>query len=253
LHPFCIIGNAGTVNTGAFDDFKTLRKIADKENMWLHVDGAFGAWVKLSETHRNLADGMEYADSLAVDLHKWMDMPYGIGCTLVKDKVAHYSTFVYGHEAEYIKSGFTLTDDKLLSPHNLSLQLSRNNTSLKAYMLFRAYGRNKYAKLVQQNIDQINYLAGLMEKEPYLELTAPVISNIACFRYNPGGLEEEELESLNKQIAQELWKINFWIVSDTTIKGTYTLRACNVNHRSRREDFDYLVNQVKKAGDELVK
>jgi len=253
MHPFCVIGNAGTVNSGAFDDFKVLRRIADKEGMWLHVDGAFGAWVKLSDTHRHLAEGIELADSLAVDLHKWIDMPYGIGCTLVKDKRAHYSTFVYGHEAEYIKSGMTLSDDVISSPHNLSLQLSRNNTSLKAYMLLRAYGRNKYARLVQQNLDQIRYLASLIEKEPNMELTAPVISNIACFRYNPGGLGEEQLEKLNKLMAQELWKINFWIVSDTKIKGKYMLRACNVNHKSRRKDFDFLVDEIKKIGVKCVK
>lgn len=253
MHPFCVIGNAGTVNSGAFDDFKTLRSIADKEDMWLHVDGAFGAWVKLSNTHRHLADGIELADSLAVDLHKWMNMPYGIGCTLVKDRLAHYSTFVYGHEAEYIRSGLELTDDALSSPHQLSLSLSRNNTSLKAYMLLRAYDKNKYSKLIQQNIDQISYLAELINKEPNIELTAPVISNIACFRYTSGRLDEEQLESLNKKIAQELWKINFWIVSDTRIKGKYMLRACNVNHRSRREDFDFLVDEIKKIGAKCVK
>jgi glutamate/tyrosine decarboxylase-like PLP-dependent enzyme len=253
MHPFCVIGNAGTVNNGAFDDFKALRGIADEQDMWLHVDGAFGAWVKLSETHLHLADGMELADSLAVDLHKWMNMPYGIGCTLVKDRMAHYSTFVYGHEAEYIQSGLELTDDVLSSPHQLSLQLSRSNISLKAYMLLRAYGRNKYARLVQQNIDQIRYLADMIEGEPNIELTAPVISNIACFRYNPGGLDEEQLEKLNKAVAQELWKINFWIVSDTRIKGRYMLRACNVNHRSRGEDFEFLVDEVKKIGGECVK
>jgi aromatic-L-amino-acid decarboxylase len=248
MHPFCVIGNAGTVNTGAFDDFKALREIADKENLWLHVDGAYGAWVKLSETHRHLADGMESADSLAVDLHKWMDMPYGIGCTLVKDKVAHHSTFVYGHDAEYLRSLLDLSDDVVSNPHYLSLQLSRNNTSLKAYMLLRAYGRNKYARLVQQNIDQINYLADLVEKEPCTELTAPVISNIACFRYNPGGLDDGQLEKLNKMVLQELWKINPSMITDTRIKGKHMLRACNVNHRSRREDFDYLVDKIKEIG-----
>jgi len=252
MHPFCVIGNAGTVNTGAFDDFKTLRQIADKENLWLHVDGAYGAWVKLSETHRHLADGMESADSLAVDLHKWMDMPYGIGCTLVKDKVAHHSTFVYGHDAEYLRSLQALSDDTLGNPHHLSLQLSRNNTSLKAYMLLRAYGRNMYARLVQQNIDQINYLATLIEKEPCLELTAPVISNIACFRYNPGGLDDGQLERLNKGVLRELWEINQSIITDTKIKEIHMLRACNVNHRSRREDFDYLVDKIKEIGEKEV-
>jgi len=253
MHPFCVIGNAGTVNTGAFDDFKTLRQIADKENLWLHVDGAYGAWVKLSETHRHLADGMESADSLAVDLHKWMDMPYGIGCTLVKDKVAHHSTFVYGHDAEYLRSLLEMSDDALVNPHYLSLQLSRNNTSLKAYMLLRAHGRNKYARLVQQNIDQINYLAYLIEKDPNIELIAPVISNIACFRYNPGGLDDGQLERLNKMVMQELWKINQSIITDTKIKGKHMLRACNVNHRSRREDFDFLVDEINKIGTKCVK
>lgn len=253
LHPFCIIGNAGTVNSGAFDDFKTLRNIADKEDLWLHVDGAFGAWVKLSETHRHLAEGIELADSLAVDLHKWMNMPYGIGCTLVKDRLAHYSTFVYGHDAEYLRSGLELSDDAISSPHMLALQLSRNNTSLKAYMLLRAYGKDKYSRLVQQNLDQIRYLADLIEKEPNIELVAPVISNIACFRYNSGGLDEVQLEKLNKLIAEELWKINFWIISDTRIKGKYMLRACNVNHRSRREDFDFLIDELKKIGAKVEK
>jgi aromatic-L-amino-acid/L-tryptophan decarboxylase len=248
MHPFCIIGNAGTVNSGAFDDFKSLRKIADKEGMWLHVDGAFGAWVKLSETHRHLADGIELADSLAVDLHKWMSMPYGMGCTLVRDKLAHYSTFVYGHEAEYLKSGFELAYDVVTSPHQLSLALSRSSKGLKAYMLLRAYGRNKYARLVQQNINQINYLADLVKKVPNIEVTAPVTSNILCFRFNPGGLDEEQLEKLNKEVSKELFKINFWIVSDTKIKGKYTLRACNVNHRSRQEDFDSLVAEIKRIG-----
>ena len=84
--------------------------------MWFHVDGAFGAWVKISRTHQHLVNGMERADFLAVDLHKWMNMPYGIGCTMVKDRLAHFSAFVYGHEAEYLKSAFGVTEDKLTNP-----------------------------------------------------------------------------------------------------------------------------------------
>ncbi len=150
-HPFCVIGCAGTVNSGAFDDLNALADLCGEEKLWLHVDGAFGAWVKISETHRHLADGMERADSLAVDLHKWMYMPYGIGCTLVKDKLAHYSTFVYGHEAKYLKAGMDQVKDQLGNPHNLALPLSRGFLSLKAYMLLRAYGKDKYSRLIQQN------------------------------------------------------------------------------------------------------
>ena len=251
MHPFCVIGNAGTVNSGAFDDFKALREVADKEDMWLHVDGAFGSWVKLSSTHKHLAEGIEFADSLAVDLHKWMYMPYGIGCTLVRDKLAHYSTFVYGHEAAYLKSTKELSADTLTNPHSLALPLSRNFTSLKAYMLLRAYGKNKYRRLIQQNLDQINYLAELIVKTPCLEVMAPVASNIVCFRYTRDGLSEGELEELNHKIMGRIRMSDFGIISDTTIKGKYMLRACCVNHRSRREDFDYLVERLKELGKEL--
>ena len=251
-HPFCIIGCAGTVNSGAFDDLNALADIANQENMWFHVDGAFGAWVKISKTHKHLADGMERADSLAVDLHKWMYMPYGIGCTLVKDRLAHFSTFVYGHEATYLKSAFDQVKDQVINPHNLALPLSRNFNSLKAYMLLRAYGKNKYSRLIQQNIDQTNYLAELITKQPDLEIGAPVTSNIVCFRYKPSTLDETKLETLNKTIYNEINKKSFWMISDTTIKGKYLLRACNVNHRSKKQDLEFLVNEVKKTGERTL-
>ena len=247
--PFCVIGCAGTTNSGAFDDLSVLANLCKEENLWLHVDGAFGAWVRLSDTHNQLVSGMERADSLAVDLHKWMYMPYGIGCTLVKDKLAHYSTFVYGHEAQYLKTGMGYVEDQLYNPHHLALPLSRSFPSLIAYMLLRAHGKNKYKRLIQQNIDQISYLAELIEKEPDMEITAPVASNVVCFRYRPKGLGERELEELNMMINRDLNNISFWMISDTTIRGRYMLRACNVNHRSQRKDFEYLVEEVKEIGE----
>ncbi len=247
-HPFCIIGCAGTTNTGAFDNLNALADIAQEENMWFHVDGAFGAWVKISRTHTHLVAGMERADSLAVDFHKWMNMPYGIGCTIVKNRLSHFSTFVYGHEAEYLRSAFDISEDQLTNPHNLALPLSRNFSSLKAYMLLRAYGKKKYSDLIQQNLDQIKYLAALVEKDPELELTAPVASNVVCFRFKPANLDEMRLEKLNKLILNEINKKAFLMISDTTIKGKYMLRACNVNHRTKKHDVDFLVNEVKEIG-----
>ena len=110
-------------------------------------------------------------------------------------------------------------------------------------------GKNKYSNLIQQNIDQTNYLAELIRKEPNIEITAPVVSNVVCFRYKPKSLPEPELEKLNKMIYSELNQISFWMVSDTTIKGRYMLRACNVNHKSQKQDFNFLVNEVKKIGE----
>jgi glutamate/tyrosine decarboxylase-like PLP-dependent enzyme len=250
-NPFCIIGCAGTVDTGAFDDLNALADLAAEEKMWFHVDAAFGGWVKISKTHRSLADGLERADSVAIDLHKWMYMPYGIGCTLVKDKLAHYRTFVYGHEAQYIKAAYErgqVQDELLSGASSLSLPLSRSFTSLRPYMLLRAYSRDKYSRLIQQNTDQARYLASLIEKDPQMELTAPVATNVVNFRFNPGGLTEDEVKDLNKKIIGEIYKIRFWMISDTVLKGRFTLRAAITNHRSRREDFDYIYNLVKELG-----
>jgi aromatic-L-amino-acid decarboxylase len=254
-HPFCVIGNAGSVDTGAFDDFNALADLAAKEKMWFHVDGAFGGWVKISKTHRGLADGLERADSVAIDLHKWMYMPYGIGCTLVRDRLAHYSTFAYGHEAQYLKAGIDLgkaQGDPLSNAHYLALPLSREFPSLKAYMLLRAYGKDKYSRLIQKNLDQARYLADLIEKDPEMELTAPVASNVVCFRYNPRGLDETTLDGLNKTISAKINEISFWMTSDTMIKGRFTLRAAITNHRSKRGDFDYIYKLVKKLGQKAL-
>lgn len=246
--PFCIIGCAGTTNTGAFDDLKVLADLAHKENMWFHIDGAFGAWVKISQSHHHLVDGIERADSLAVDFHKWMNMPYSVGCTLVKDRRAHFSTFAYGHEAEYIKSAFELSQDHLSNPHNLALPLSRNFSSLKVYMLLRAYGKNKYRRLIQQNLDQTKHLVDLILSEIDLELTAPLVSNVVCFRFRPAYLSEDETERINKKIMDSINKKAFWMISDTTVKGKYMLRVCNVNHRTKSYDIDFLVEEIKRLG-----
>lgn len=252
-HPFCVIGNAGTVNTGAFDDFNALADLAEKEKMWLHVDGAFGAWVKISKTRRHLADGMERADSIAVDLHKWMSMPYGIGCTLTRHPRDHLKTFVYGAEAAYLNVAIDRPIDELLGASMfMGLRLSNEFLALKPYMLLRANGTEKYCRVIQQNIDQISYLAEQIGKQPDMEVCAPVASNIVCFRYNPGGLDEKQLEKLNHSILSALWNVSFGVVSNTTIKGKYVLRTCNVNHRTRREDFDWLVGEVKRLGESLL-
>ena len=244
FRPFCIIGNAGSVNTGAFDDLNGLADLCKKHDLWLHVDGAFGAWAKLSSTHRQYTRGMDRADSLAFDLHKWMYMPYEIGCTLVRDKEAHCKTFIY--EAEYLEDIFERHD-----PTNYSVQLSRNFKALKPWMLLKADGLEKYAQLIQQNIDQAYYLAELVNKSPELELVAPVSLNIVCFRYFDSHLSDNDLTELNKQILLHLWLSNL-VPSYTTLNGKYTLRVCITNHRSERQDFDRLVTEVIKLGKSLM-
>jgi len=159
----------------------------------------------------------------------------------------HLDTFVYGHDAEYLK---TINDliPSLICTGYLGMRLSNHALAVKPYLLLRANGTDKYRMLVQRNIDHINYLADQLQKQPNIEICAPVESNIVCFRYKPKGLNMEQSEKLNKAILQELWKISMFVISDTHIKGKYMLRACNVNHRSCREDFDWLTSEVNKQG-----
>lgn len=244
FHPFCVIGNAGSVNTGAFDDLISLADICEEKDMWFHIDGAFGAWAKLSSTHNYLTRGMERADSLAFDLHKWMYMPYEIGCTLVRDKEAHSKTFIY--EAEYLENIF----ERHEAP-NYSVQLSRNFKALKAWILLKADGIEKYAQIIQQNIDQAYYLAELIENRHELELVVPVSLNIVCFRYINENLSDEKLNDLNAQLLMHLW-FNGMIPSYTTLNGKYTLRVSITNHRSIKEDFNNFVEEVVRIGNSVL-
>lgn len=251
--PFCVVGAAGTINTGGIDDLKALADICQRENLWLHVDGACGAWTALAPDAKDKVAGMERADSLALDLHKWMYMPFEIGCILVRNEEYHRKAFSL--TSNYLphgqdKRGILAGDSPWLSDYGF--QLSRGFKALKAWMSIKEHGSAKYGRLIQQNIDQAHYLAELIKSRPELRLSAPVTLNVVCFRYNAADMDDPALDELNKQIAIELQEQGNAVISGTTIKGKYVLRAGIINHRSRRKDFDTLVHEVIRIGKELT-
>ncbi len=253
LLPFCVVGAAGTVNTGAVDDLQALADLCQRENMWLHVDGAFGAWAKLAPGARDQVAGLERADSLAFDLHKWMYMPYGIGCVLVRDEAEHRKAFsltpVYlSREQE----GRGLTGGDLPWLTDYGFELSRSFNALKAWMSLKEHGVRKYGRIIQQNIDQAHYLGELVSASPELELVAPVTLNVVCFRYLRPGLDEATLDAINKEMIIELQESGIAVLSETTVAGKYVLRVGHTNHRSRREDFRLLVDEVIRLGSKRV-
>ena len=119
-------------------------------------------------------------------------------------------------------------------------------------MLLRAYGKDKYRRLIQQNLDQTRYLEERIAADSELELTAPAASNVVCFRFKPAGFSEEEGERVNRRIMDAINKQAFWMISDTTVKGRYMLRACNVNHRTKGTDLDFLVGEIKRLGHQYL-
>lgn len=248
--PFCVVANAGTVNTGAVDPLAGLADYCQTEKLWLHVDGAFGALAILDPARTKLLDGMQRADSLAFDLHKWLYMPYDIGCTLVRNADAHQAAFAV--DASYLhkldggvsKTGIAFGD--------YTPQLSRSFRALKAWMNIKAYGLDKFARLIAQNVRQAEYLVSLIQASPKLELLAPAPLNIVNFRYRMDGLNDAALDALNTQILFALQERGIAVPSSTLIGGRFAIRVAITNHRSRREDFDALVEAVLAIGAELT-
>ena len=252
--PFCVIGVAGTTNTGAIDDLQSLADICSEEGLWFHVDGAFGAWAAIAPKSKYLVSGLDRADSLAFDMHKWMYLSYPIGCVLIRNVDDHRLTFsltpTYLAHGEG-ERGLTGVDVAWLSDYGF--ELSRGFHALKAWMTLKEHGAVKYGRLIQQNIDQANYLARLVESSPELELALPVSLNVVCFRYTRSGLNDARVDYLNKQIEIELQERGIAVPSVVTIRGKKYLHVAITNHRSRRDDFDVLVREVIRIGNELAR
>jgi aromatic-L-amino-acid/L-tryptophan decarboxylase len=248
--PIGVIGCAGTVNTGAIDDLNALADLCEREGLWFHVDGAFGALASIAPGLRPLVAGMERADSLAFDLHKWMYMPFEVGCTLVRAEEAH-------------RKAFSLTPDYLVhatrgtaagSPwfSDYGVQLSRGFRALKVWMSLKAHGAAAYREMIQQNVDQARYLSDLVDEHPNLERLAPTSLNIVCYRYVEPGLSKEQLDDLNAELLIQLQEQGIAVPSSTVLKGCYAIRVANTNQRSRREDFDLLVRESARLGKQLA-
>lgn len=250
--PICIVGNAGTVNTGAIDDLAALADLCEREGLWFHVDGAFGGLARLAPALRPLVAGLERADSVAFDLHKWMYLPFEAGCILVRSAADHRNTFAVmpdylAHDGERgLASGATWFSE-------YGVQLTRGFRALKVWMALKEHGAAKFGRLIQQNVDQARYLAGLVAAAPELELMAPVPLNIVCFRFKAPGLDDEALNRFNQELLIRLHESGVAAPSYTTLERCcYALRAAITNHRSRREDFDLLVQTVVRLGKELL-
>jgi len=249
--PFCVVANVGTVNTGAIDPLEKIYKICHKEKLWMHVDGAFGALLKLFPEFGEEVGYIELADSVAFDLHKWMYMPYEASVVLVKDGAKHKASFASQpdyllHHERGIAAGPELTS-------NYGFDLSRNFKALKIWMLMKENGINKYRQLICKNLSQAKYLEYTIRNSEKLEIMAPVRTNIVCFRYHEPGLTGIELNELNKEILMQIQEKGIAAPSYTKLKGSYCIRVAITNHRSTDEDFDILINAINKIGKEIIK
>jgi glutamate/tyrosine decarboxylase-like PLP-dependent enzyme len=254
--PFALIANAGTVNTGAIDPLPELVALARRENLWLHVDGAFGALAWLSPAHRATLAGLQEADSLAFDLHKWMYLPSDVGCVLVRRPGALEAAFTtraayLGH----LRGGLSAHADGAFKDRGI--ELTRRFRALKAWFALQVHGRAPFERAIQANLAQAQELAELVAREPKLELLAPVPLNVVCFRYRAPGrsdaeLDELNLDALNQELLVRLQESGTAVPSQTVLKGRFALRVAITNHRTQSSDLARLVAEVVRLGDALT-
>ena len=239
LRPICVIGTAGTVNSGAIDDLHAIADLCAREGLWFHVDGAFGALAALSPALRPLVAGISRADSVALDLHKWGYLPYEIACVLVKDRAAHEGAFALtpsylSDEGRGVIAGGLPFADR-------GPELTRNFKALKAWLSLKAHGVEGLARVIEQNVAQAREFAARVAGLPDVVLAAPVSLNIVCFRFAPAALAEEAQDSLNREVLLRVQESGLAIISSSRIASRYVMRVACSNHRSRWEDFEALL------------
>ena len=248
LLPFVVIASVGTVNTGAVDDLIAISNICRAENLWLHIDGAFGGLARLTGRFRAELESMSLADSIAFDFHKWLHVPYDAGCVLIKDAAAHRGAF--SARREYLESSEAGLAGGEPWYCDYGPELSRGFRALKVWFTLQSYGVKRLAALIEQNCAQAQKLTVLVQNTPELELCAPTHLNVVCFRWIPQ-TPDATINALNKELVATLQISGVAAPSTTTIKGKTVIRVCITNHRTRTEDLVLLVDEIRRLGAQI--
>jgi aromatic-L-amino-acid decarboxylase len=245
LEPFLLVGTAGTVDIGAIDPLDELADLASEEGLWFHVDGAFGALAILAPDLAPLLKGMELADSIAVDFHKWAQVPYDAGFVLVRNGKRHFETFASA--AAYLRKETRGAAAGVAWPCDFGPDLSRGFRALKTWFTFKVYGTKQLGAGISRSCALARYLERRVNETSQLELAAPVQLNIVCFRYR-----SEDSDRVNADIVADLHESGIAVPSTTTINGRLVIRAAIVNHRTETRDLDALVAAVVEFGNRSI-
>ena len=240
--PAILVANAGEVNAGAFDPIADMAALAEEFGCWLHVDGAFGLFARLSPRTRRLTEGAERAHSLTVDGHKWLNVPYDCGFAFVRDGALLGRAFAYA--AAYLPAA----DDPAPNFGSLGPESSRRARALPVWATLAAYGREGQRAMVERHLDLAQHLARRIDESPDLERLAEVPLCIVCFRYNPRTLAEDALDALNTRLGEALLADGRFWVGTTKYAGRVAFRPALVNWRIGEGELDELVRVVRELG-----
>lgn len=248
LNPICVIGIAGTTNTGAIDDLENLAEVAKKHGLWYHVDAAYGGPAAAVDSVRSQFSGVEKADSVVINPHKWLYVPFEAACILVKEPEKLRRTF--SHLPDYLKSDNK--DDGRTDMMEYQLPLTKSFKSLKVWMTLKAYGAKRLRETIQEDIDKAAHLVDLINDSEDMELLAPAPLSIVCFRYAPKHLDEDQIEKVNQQLISEIEEDGRIFLTGTCLHGKTALRVCIINPRTTREDVDAILDVVRDIGGKLL-
>jgi glutamate/tyrosine decarboxylase-like PLP-dependent enzyme len=237
--PAVLMAVAGEVNAGGFDPLEEMADLAERYGAWLHVDGAFGLFAAVSDRTAHLVRGVERADSVAVDGHKWLNVPYDSGYAFVRDRDVLAKAFAY--TARYLAD----PADPRPVLGGLGPESSRRARALTVWTTLRAYGRVGYRRMFERHLDLAGEMVALVDAAPELERLADPLLSVVCFRFNPGGRSEAELNELNHRLGGLIFEDGRVTAGATEYGGQIALRPTVVNWRTRSEDIVEFVNVVR--------
>lgn len=266
LRPFCVVGSAGTVSTGAIDQLAELAHIARERSLWFHIDGAYGALAASAETKRALFDGLDEADSVSLDPHKWLYAPLDCGCLIYREPVRAREAFA-GTEEGYIKI-FEQSEEEAHAFWDYGVELSRPFRALKVWAILSYYGARRVRASIAEDCALAEYMAERIEASEDFQMLAPVTLGICCFRYVPTSLRREledvdddeqreqlnaRLDELNARVMRRVQRGGEAYLSNAMLRGRFALRASITNFRTTRRDIDLTLEAVRRAGnDEMM-
>ncbi len=247
LQPICVIGIAGTTNTGAIDDLNAIAEIAKRHELWYHIDAAYGGPAAALSSVKELFNGMDRGDSAVVNPHKWLYVPFEAACILVKDADKLRKTF--STIPDYLKSDDSNNGRTDLMEYQLPL--TKSFKSLKVWMTLKAFGAKRLRKTIQVDIDNAQYLAQLVDHSPRFERMAPVPLSITCFRCLSSSRSEADTERLNRKLIKAIEQDGRIFLTGTQIDGKTALRTCFINPRTTRKDVERIPRVILDLADRL--
>ncbi len=241
--PFCVVANAGTTATGAFDPLAEVADFAHRHNLWMHVDAAYGGFAALAPSARHFFAGIEEADSVTLDPHKWLYLPVGCGCVLYKDPAAARAAFSHG--ADYTRP-IGLEHDEAFAFWDYGPELTRPFRALDLWLLIKFAGAGRLGKAVEENIACAKYFEELVKASDDFEMLAPVELSVFCFHYVPKGFTGD-LDVFNERLLVTLQRAGSTYLSNARVRGRFALRGCVLNYRTTKADMVRVLEDVRAA------